>query len=259
MIHHLKFEDLKGAQISLRFDVEPTHVAAYIHEAVTKLELDFFLSTEGKGRVRAVRRALGRDWRVQARGEYLIGTRRAVLGRWLPFPLPRLRIVEGADWTNGPHAGTRHFAAMFSNFRIRATGQRLRLIVVHATSGVQVGSRWARLIRRVRPYQIGVHKLGDWLAKPAPEVVQVIGMDSNLENHLEVWRDYLERELGLPSIWHFHRPVAGTHGRRLIDTMHSNVAVTDQGVSDLPRDHGLDHDLAFATFHPRRFIGGRVN
>lgn len=251
---HLAGTTLRLAQISLRFDVPPAHVGIYIARAVSQLQLDGFTSTEGKGRVRAVRKALGRGWRVQARGEYLTGTRKAVIGRWWFLPFARRRIVEGADWSNGPRAGTRHFAVMFSNHRIKATGQRLRLMVAHTPSHVQVGGHWRKLPARVRPHKLGMRQWGHWIAKPAPTVVQVASMDSNTEQHLEVWRDYLERELGLPSMWHDSRPGDGTLGARLVDTMHSNAAWSGQDVADLPRDHGLDHALAYGDLHPEHLI-----
>jgi hypothetical protein len=188
-------------------------------------------------------------WRVQARGEYLIGTRRSKLSRWPAFPAARLRTVKGAEWSNGPHAGTRRYAVLFANHRVRKTVRRLRLMVNHSPSDVQVGPKWRDLPDRVNPYQRGIHRWGRWIARTgrrAPRVVQVAGLDSNLEQHLEVWRDYLEEELGLRSVWHDQQPKAGTHGRRLIDAIHTNAEVVDADVVDIPRDHDLDHDLVYA-------------
>lgn len=242
------FDTIRWAQISLKWSAPDEAVADYIETAVVTLDLDGFCSTEGKGKRRAVAKRLGRKWRVQSRGEFLIGTRRFTLSRWWTLPLPRYRVAPGADWSNGPHAGTRHFAAMFGNYRVRGAGRRLRVIVTHATSGVQVGGRWRPIPERVGPYKRGMAWLGNHVdrvpvGRHVVNVVQLVCMDSNLEQHLPVWRDYLERSLGLPSIFRHHQPGQGTEGHRLIDTAHTNAPVSGQRVVTLNRAPILDHDL----------------
>lgn len=234
---------IRWAQISLKWSAEGTDVAAYLMRAVATLELDGFSCTEGAGKAAVVRRALGAEWRVQARGEFLIATRRAVLSRYPLLPFARYRIAPGADWSNGPHAGTRHFAALFGNYRVRATGSRLRAAVTHAPSHVQVGTHWRALPHRVLAYSRGMSWLGKQVGHMRHDVGQLVCMDSNLEQHLHVWRTYLERTLGLPSIYSTELPNQGTEGRRLIDTAHTNLPVSNVRVVKLHRAPVLDHDL----------------
>lgn len=235
----------RWAHISLKWSAHPDDVADYIAHAVRRLGLEGFTSTEGKGRRRAVARKLGPEWRVQSRGEFLIGTRRKAFGRRPTLPLPRYRHAKGADWSNGPHAGPRRFAAMFGNYRDRATRRRVRVIVTHAPSHVQVGGVWRDLPHRVRPYQRGMAWLGGQVQKVGHHrnVTQLVCMDSNLDQHLITWRTYLTGLLGLPSIYTTELPHEGTEGHRLIDTCHTNARVSNVRVVKLPRAKVLDHDL----------------
>lgn len=231
---------------SLKWSAHPAVVAAYLLRLVTLEQLDLLTCTEGKGRAKAVRKALGSDFRVISGGEFLIIYRRAALSRWLQWPLGRLRTVKGADWSNGPHAGTRRFQVLFANLRPHGVRRRLRVMVTHAPSHVQTGLVWRDLPDRVRPYRRGIAQLGEWIARPEDDVLQLVCMDSNLEQHHAKWRVFLENNLDhLMSVWHEDQPRAGTEGARLIDTAHTNAEVSGQRIvhdsDELDRPHIIDH------------------
>lgn len=234
--------DLGMAHLSLRFDAQPEHVAGYVAEVIDTEDVDVVTCTESKGRARAVRKRLGKSWRVQSRGEYLVCSRRAVLGRWHGWPA-RLRKAAGAGWHNRG-GGDRAYAVLVSNLRHLCTGSRVRVMVAHTPSHVQVGARFRRLPARVNAWTKGLATWGRWIrhcARHHKRVVQVAAMDSNVENHLPHWRHLLEHELGLPSIWRHHRPKGGTHGHRLIDTAHTNARVTGQRLCRVRQPHDIDH------------------
>lgn len=232
---------VRCAHLSLKWSADPVAVGKYLADVVAAEHPDLINCTEAKGSATTVRRHLGPTWAVAARGEYLVCYRRAAISPWNGWP-SRLRTASGASWSNGPHAGTRRFQVQFTNLRHRASGKRLRVMVLHAPSHVQTGGTWRKLPARVNPYQRGIHMVGRWVAKVRGRgVTQLLTMDSNLEQHLSVWRDYLEEQTGLPSIWHDTRPPEGTEGTRLIDTAHTNARVHNGRVLTVKRPSVFDH------------------
>lgn len=227
--------------VSLRHDVAPALLANYCARVVCAHQLSAFTTTESRSRrlVRKLRRQLPEGWRVVRRHEYLLAWDTRVWGK---RSRPKLRTLAGIVYARG-----RRFRMAELELRHRVAARRVRLQSAHAPASIGGGhTSWrSSSPRRVRAAQAGWARWGRHnarLARRRPDRVVVSHMDANLDQRSAHWRSYLADELGAPSVYAEHRPRAGTHGTRLIDTAHvAGARATDPVVSKVDRPRGLDH------------------
>jgi hypothetical protein len=228
--------DLHFVHASGRYDAATSAVADYHARLVSDEQPHVLTATEAQqpGIVRATRQALGPQWRVRRRGEYLIAHHRDTLAprgpvrQWL---LTRIKVLPRHRQLD-PAAAT---------FRHKPTGKRVRVMVAHAPAGVQDGNHWSS-DRRVRAHRSGMPRWGRRIERGARRAVQVAVMDANLDQRRVRWRQWLTHALRAPSMWERRVPETGTHGPRLIDTGHVlGAPVTDARIVATPRPLGVDH------------------
>ena len=227
------FHLVAGAQASLKYSASPHVVATYLAELVATEKLDVVSTTEaqGRGKVRAVRRALGPKWRVRRRGEYLLAHRRRVFRGRGRARLVRLTRVHGDDaWRD-------LWIAAFPLTHV-ATGLPAEIEIGHAPAGVESGDEWST----DQPLQVKASKRGyaAWGRRPV-EVVHIRALDSNLDQRRPRWRRFTRRMLRLPSVLGKRVMHRGTHGRRLIDTVHTNARDLSARVSKVNPPSPIDH------------------
>jgi hypothetical protein len=244
-------EPFNVAHLSLWFGAQPSTVADYVAATIGTYDCRLVTCTEGKRYVRALRDTLGPEWRIQARGEHLVLSHKPTIKRYGVKPAREHLASRRAYYTRG--GGGRRFRVMFADLRI-IDGPRLRVMVAHAPASVQDGKHWNHAHPdRVQASRQGFDRWGKWIRRWQPkhrDAVQLAAMDSNLDQRLGVWREYLTDQLSLPSIWEWNVPDEGTHGRRLIDTAHTNAVVSGALVSKVARPKVLDHDGIVFTLHP---------
>lgn len=211
-------------------------------------DLSMALTSESqqKGVRAAVARAFGPDWGVSKSGEYLWIYKRSEFKPTLrhAYLYYLSRVTNLADWRN--------FKIGDKWFRHRASGRVIAFMPGHAPSGVQYGDVWNPL----HPLQVeaskkGFHNLGRRVnrrKRTHPKLVQVILLDSNLDQKLAIWRNFLTKEIGAPSIWAHADRSTGSHGNRLIDTGHVyGASVANAYVSEVLV--ASDHDYVVAVIH----------
>lgn len=241
-----EYSDVTFVFTAGRYDATPARVGEYARDLIDAHAPSVLVTTEtyNRGLGRAIRRRLPRGWVARRQGEYMVAWDKATI-RAAKLK-PRVRRMSwrylGRDAWRDARVASRHLI-------VRETGARIILDAAHLQAGVEAGAHW-----RIAPWPAkgnvaghrdATRRWGDLIRRRKarwPQAGQVAFMDSNLNQRLDVWRQYLVDQLGLPSIWSGRLPQRGTHaGRRLIDTCHTNVQVLGRDVSHLDPPAGMDH------------------
>jgi hypothetical protein len=215
-VEHIDDITITRAHASLRFDAPVTDVVDYLHAIIVEYRPAVLETTEAeqRGIVRALRKRLGRHYGVRKCREYLCIVDRSNARHRIRRPrLVRMTRIPGlVDWRN----------LFVGEFRIKLLADpKIRYVAEagHVASGVQHGASY----RTDRPELVAANR--DGLAAWGRHIDNLTGtvvsaaMDSNLDQHLKVWRDRTGAALGGPTIWDQHQPAGGTHaGGRLIET-----------------------------------------
>lgn len=224
---------------------DPRAVAAYVAEVIADARSDEFTTSEsGKAYADAIRSALGPGWAVARRGEYLYGWRRDVFRRRIGRPLRRVRMTRtrgAADWRN-------LFVLKARMLHLKSQRNWARE-VGHMPATVQDGRRWrASSSQAVGTHQAGTRRWGAQVKRGLrlwPKTIRVVTYDSNLDHRLDVWRDHMTAEFGMPSIWSAKTATKGTHPRvhptRVIDAGNTNADVIDTWRSPIRPPAYVDH------------------
>lgn len=234
----------RHAHLSLFHGADATTVGHYIAATIEAERATSFTTTESSAKTRRkAKRALRQGWIVTRSGEYLIGVDRDRYQRTPFFTLSRFsRIHSGsASW--------RDLFAARRRFVHRATGRDVLFVAAHTPAGVERGDQWrdgdALTERQVEASQAGVTRMGRVLGKAMrkrPELIVILGADTNVDHHRAIWRDRFKAMLGLSSMWTRERPAAGTHaGSRLIDAIYSNAPMTDPRIVRTAKPADVDH------------------
>lgn len=240
----IPFPELPGpltvVHASLHHSAKPKVVGNYLATLATQHKADLITTTEAKGlgKVAAIRKALGVGWTVKRKGEYLIARRGAVVG-WRGVPeVVRLTFVNrGLTKWRDLYVGSFPLTH-------RPTGTPLVLEVGHLAAGVESGDKYrtaAKDAKAVKTHRRGLLQWSRRVKRLPSSATPILAFDSNLDQKRDGWVDHLERALGVPSIWSDRDPKRGTHGKRLIDTVHTTASVKTAFVSPIQPPAPIDH------------------
>lgn len=223
---------------SLHYSASARLVAAYMAALVREHSADLITATEAKGfgKVRATQKALGAGWAVRRRGEYMVAWRTAVLRRRDAPLVARLTYVNrGAARWRDLYVGTFPLEHL-------PTRTPLSVEVGHLAAGVEHGDKYRADPASALSVKTNRRGLLQWsrIIRPAG-VVPILCFDANLDQKRDAWVEHLESRLSIPSIWRGRDPKRGTHGRRLIDTIHTTAPVKAAHVSPFNPPAPVDH------------------
>lgn len=233
---------------SLHHSATPKVVANYLAALATKHGADLITTTEAKGfgKVVAVRKALGPGWAVKRKGEYLIARRTAVFAWRAEAEIHRLtKVNRGLSKWRDLYVGTFPVA-----YRPSATDVALE--VGHLAATVESGDQYrtaAKDAKAVLTHKRGLLQWSRRVKRTPAGVVPILAFDSNVDQKRDVWVDHLEERLGVPSIWADRDPKRGTHGKRLIDTIHTTAEVDTAFVSTIQPPKPIDHRAIVTRIH----------
>lgn len=209
--------------------------------------------TKGAAKVKALRAALGDGYGVQRRGEYLHIFDREVLA------LERLEYHRLTRQWGGASVWRDTFVSA-AWFRHLATGLSLRDERAHLPAGMQSGRGYrddtALARRQAKTHRRAMSRWGDRLDKRLPKTRVIAGADFNTDFFLDVWRDRAEDQLGLDLCWSQTLPPKGegTHHKRLIDGVATNMEVLSTYVSDLTEPRVFDHEQTVTAVNMARLV-----
>lgn len=237
--------DEKIAFLALHHAARPGRVGRYLRDVAAE-GATVILTTESSKRMRSAAARHLPGWTVTRQGEYLIAWKRSV---WAGVPRIRhrsrvTRVHRGRDSWRDVWLGSRLL-------KHRATGQRVRFDAAHMPSAVQSGDRFRVDSRKqVQAWKQGMTRHGARIRRMNPDVIPVIGMDTNVDYRRKVWRDEVGRRVGLPSCWDDSRPRTGTHrGDRLIDVIHTSAPIVASGLTRTSPPVDVDHHGISATLN----------
>lgn len=232
---------------SLKHSAKNKVVAKYIATLAFEHEPDIITTTEaqGLGKVRAVQGALGAGWVVRRKGEYMVAWRKAtVYRRGTPSRTRLTRQNALAAWRD-------LWVASFPLVH-RETGKRLNVEVGHLAAGVESGPAYRvakKDAKAVLTHRRGLYQWAKRVKAMPSGVIPVLCMDANVDQKNGTWKQTLERRLGVRSMWSGFAPKRGTHGKRLIDTIHAPLeARRAPFVSPLIPPKPIDHKAVVARF-----------
>lgn len=241
---------VRHAHVSGRYDAKPQHVADYAATVVGD-HADVLTMTEVYDRrmYRVIRRTLGSSWRCTRRGEYVVAVRRE-----------HFRIVAGRGQCRRlSHAFTgrdkwRDLYVYGRTIVHRETSRHVFVTVGHLASGVESGDGYrtdASSAPNVRANSEGSRNWGNWLRAARARKssrVRVAAMDCNLNQRSEWHRGRLTGALGMRSMWAKAVPPQGTHGDRLIDTIHTDAPIERGWISPVKKPADMDHRAVVAVY-----------
>lgn len=225
---------IRGGHASSKWSAPTWAVTRYVTALIATHGLDLVTTTECRSpvKVAALRAALGRRWAVRRKGEYVVCWRRSVFKA-----RRRSRLIRMTRVYSGLHQWRDAYVAVFY-LTHRPSGRFVRVEPAHLPAGVESGDQY-RATRAaalaVAASRAALHRWGVRNDRTPEGVVLINAFDGNLDQSRPPWLAYMQSTLGLSSIWAGRVPEQGTHGRRLIDTVHTNARVVDAEVSTVPR------------------------
>lgn len=239
---------------SLNVKATPVQVARLMKRFIREEGLHLVGTTEtqigGPAKVAAIREELGPRYGVQRRGEYAHIFDKEVLA------LDRVEYHRLTRQWGGSSVWRDTFvsAAWFQHVE---TGFTLRDERAHLPAGVQAGQRYRAdhaAKRPVRTHKVALDKWGDRLDNRLPRTRVIAGGDFNVDFFLDEWRDRVGDELGLSMCWEQSLPPKGygSHGKRLIDGVATNMEVLSTHVSDVWEPRVIDHEQTVTAVNMAR-------
>lgn len=236
---------IDGAHLSLRYDAKPVSIGRYV-ASVAREGVSVITMTElNRKMAKATRARLPHGWRLVRHGEYGFAWDTKVF-RAGPGIIHRKRLTY---IHRNPRDAWRDVWVASRRLVHRETKTLLRFDVAHMPSMVEHGTKFRSEVqprdklvgKQVRAWKRGMNKHGLRAAGRPDQLVQVLAMDANVNYHEERWRNEVRTRVGMPSVWDEHRPRGGTHGRRLIDVVHSTHELDKGNHVRTVRPADVDH------------------
>lgn len=234
---------VRHKHVSLRFNANYEGEAAYVAEEAQGHNVLTCTEVYSARLVELIRDALGPDWKVYHRGEYLYGLLSREVSKQGRLTVRRMtRVWSGADaWRD----------LWVARMPVKTSSSGRTVVrVVHNASGVEQGADYARARegtetwRKVRVNSRGIRRVGRRIRLDllVPGTKCSLAGDLNTNQRDPRWRRRTARAVGLPSAWAL-RDVGGTHPNdrphRGIDTIHAKGITRFYRGDEPPED--VDH------------------